>query len=179
MITFVSKGCTHAVDEVISSARLRYAQEREDFHSFFPNMTTLQIRHMLRGQQHSETRRGIVLDLFEAQQASPHDLWTLLLVQACEAKLVERRLAVSEDEDAQLDQLVLDTFVDALSEIPYFLAVEEIQAYVLRASAKALKKALRREHDRTRVTQARAAHEARRARRAFRQAQIRLVRSAD
>jgi hypothetical protein len=178
MITFVSKGCTHAVDEVISSARLRYAHEREDFHAFFPNMTTLEIRHMLRGQQRSETRRGIVLDLFAAQQESPHDLWALLLVQACEAKLVERRLAVSEDEDAQLDQLVFDTFVDALSETPCFLAVEDIQAHVLRTSAQALKKALRREHGRSRLTQERAAREASRARRAFRQAQIHLVRSA-
>jgi hypothetical protein len=117
MITFVSKGCTHAVDEAISNARIRYAQERVDFHAFFPNMTTLEVRHMLRGQQCSDTRREVVLTLFEAQQASPHDLWTLLLVQACEAKLVERRLAVAKGYDAQLDQLVFDTFVDALSDI--------------------------------------------------------------
>jgi len=178
MISFVSKSCTHAVDEAINAARLRYADERDDFHSFFTNMTSLQIRHMLRGQQHSEMRRGIVLRLFAAQQASPHDLWTLLLVQACEAKLVERRLAISKAEDAHLDQLVLDTFVDALSEIPHFLEVYDIQAHVLRASAKALKKALRKDHGQTRLTLARTSREASRARRTFRQSQLRLVYSA-
>ena len=179
MITFVSKGCTHAVDEAISNARLRYAQAREDFHSFFPNMTTLQIRHMLRGQQRSEMRREIVLCLFEAQQASPHDLWTLLLVQACEAKLIERRLAVSHAADTQLDQLVLDTFVDALAEIPHFIEAREIQSHVLRSSAQALKKALRREHGHTRTAKERAARAESRAARSFRQAQVRLVRFAD
>lgn len=172
MITFVSRGCTYAVDEAISAARLRYAHEREDFHSFFPCMTTLQIRHMLRGQQRSATRNEIVLGLFEAQQASPHDLWTLLLVQACEAKLMERRLSVSLGVDRQLDQLVLDTFVEALNDIPQCLEVEAIQGHVLRTSGQALRKALRREHGSTRVAMARAAREASRDRRTFRQAQI-------
>jgi hypothetical protein len=179
MITFVSKGCTHAVDEAITSARLRYSQEREDFHSFFPNMTTLQVRHMLRGQQRSDTRREVVLSLFEAQQASRHDLWTLLLVQACEAKLVERRLAVSEAYDAQLDQLVFDTFVDALSDIPHDLELEDIQLHVLRTSARAFTKALHREHGTTRVERLRAAQHASRVRQVFRQTHLRLARLAD
>ncbi len=176
MITFVSKGCTHAVDEAISSARLRYADERDDFHSFFPCMTTIQIRHMLHGQQRSEERREIVLGLFEAQQQSPHDLWTLLLVQACEAKLMERRLSISIAADRQLDQLVLDTFIEALNGMPDSLEVEEIQGYVLRASGQALRKALRKEHGSTRDTLGRAAREATRARRAFRQNHLRLAR---
>jgi hypothetical protein len=179
MIPFVSKSCTHAVDEAISNARLRYAHEREDFHAFFPNMTTLEIRHMLRGQQRSEPRREIVVCLFEAQQQSPHELWTLLLVQACEAKLVERRLAISNAPDAQLDQLVFDTFVDALTDIPHHLEAPELQSHVLRTSAKALTKALRRDHSRTRITQERAARAASRAARNFRQSQVHLVCFAD
>jgi hypothetical protein len=178
MITFVSKSCTHAVDEAISDARLRYAQERVDFHAFFPNMTTLEVRHMLRGQRRSDTRRAVVLTLFEAQQASPHDLWTLLLVQACEAKLVERRLAVAKGYDAQLDQLVFDTFVDALTDIPQYLALEDIPLHVLRTSARAFTKALHREHGTTRVDRQRAAQHARRVRQAFRQTHLRVVRSA-
>ena len=84
MIEFISKGCTHAVDDVIHNARLQYARERDDFHSFFLNMTSVQVRAILRGQQRSDLRRAIVVRLFEAQQASPHDLWAMLLVQACE-----------------------------------------------------------------------------------------------
>jgi len=179
MISFVSKGCTHAVDEAIRNARIRYSQERDDFHTFFPNMTTLEIRHMLRGQQGSDTRREIVLSLFEAQQASPHDLWTLLLVQACEAKLVARRLAVSKGYDAQLDQLVFDMFVDALSDIPHDLELEDIPSHVLRTSARALTKALHREHGTTRVERQRAAHHASRVRQVFRQTHLRLARLAD
>ncbi len=176
MITFLSKGCTHALDEAISSARLRYADERDDFHSFFPCMTSLQIRHMLRGQQRSDERREIVLGLFEAQQTSPHDLWTLLLVQACEAKLMERRLSVSIAADRQLDQLVLDTFIEALNGIPLALEVEEIQTHVLRTSGQDLRKALRREHGSTRDTLGQRAREASRARREFRQTHLRLAR---
>lgn len=175
MICFLSKNCTRALDSDIDEARLRYAQERDDFHSFFPNMTTVQIREMLRGLRRSDAHRELVSWLFAAQQESPHVLWTLLLVQACEAKLIERRRSVSNAADPQLDHLVFDTFVHALSEIPHDLEMHEVASHVLRASGRALTKALRREHGTTRADRQRAALGVRRARRVFRQTPLRLV----
>jgi hypothetical protein len=179
MIQFFSKNCTRDLDSSIHEARLRYAQERDDFHSFFPNMTSVQIREMLRGLQRSDTHREIVYWLFAAQQESPHDLWRLLLVQACEAELVARRRTVSNAADAQLDHLVFDTFIDALNDIPRDLETREVSAHVLRTSAHALTKALRREHGTTRADRQRAAQGVRRARRTFRQTPLRLVGSPE
>ena len=179
MIMFNAKGCTRALDEAIRAARLQYAEPRDYFYKVFPNLTSLDVRHVLHGERSSELRRDFVRRLFAAQRQDPHDLWTLLLVQAFEAELVERRRSITLSVDKPLDQLVLDTFVHALAHIPESLPVGAIEAHVLRTAGVDLRKALRREHGSTRVTMERAARDASRARRAFRHTPVRLLVSGE
>lgn len=147
MVYFLFKNGTRTLDYDIHNARIRYAQERLEFHSFFTNLTVPQIQDILRTPRTTlplnDTRKQTVGRLFDAQQQDPHDLWTLLLVQACETQLVERRLAISKGEDERLDALVLETFLATLANLPWSIEREGLQSYALRASGAALRKALR------------------------------------
>jgi len=147
MVSFQFKNCTRALDSNIHSARIRYAQERLEFHSFFSNLTVAGIQEALRAPRMSialhEKRKSTVARLFRAQQQDPHDLWTLLLVQACETQLVDRRLAISKKEDERLDALVLVTFMAVLADLPWSVEHEDMQSYALRTSGTALRHALR------------------------------------
>ncbi len=147
MISVLFKDCTRTLDSDIQLARVRYALERLEFHSFFPHLTVRGIQNVLRAPRTSvasaDTRRDTVARLFDAQQQDPHDLWTLLLVQACEAQLVERRLALPRSGGTHLDSLVVDTFVAVLDNLPPSIEREDMQAYALRASKVALQDALR------------------------------------
>ena len=85
----------------------------------------------------------VVRELFDAQQESPHRLWTLLLLQAFEAELVLRRRAISTEEDIALDNVIVETFIDALSDIPQSVDDDDRRSYVLRLSRQKLRQAMR------------------------------------
>lgn len=135
-------GCTRILDNVILEQRIRYAAERDDFHTYFEFATVRDIQRILRGQTPREdvheSRRDTVIDLLCAQQRSPHTLWTLLLIQAFEDDLIARRRALSETEDVALDNLVLGTFIEALDAIPHLVEAEDLRRWVLHASRRAL-----------------------------------------
>ena len=154
MLSLLHIGCTRVLDTAIADQRKRYAAERIDFHTYFPFKTIRDIQRILREppseddyeyddeDEGSADRRSIaVQDLLRAQQESPHKLWTLLLVQAFEPLLIRRRRALSTEDDAVLDSLVAETFVNATQDIPY--QVCDPRPYVVDLSRRRLAKAMR------------------------------------
>jgi hypothetical protein len=143
----LSKDCTRTLDVAIAEERVRYASERLDFHSYFDCVTVTQLQNIIRRETKptdpDETRKELIGDLFRAQQASPHRLWELLILQAVERALVKRRQALSPADDTHLDELVVSTFVAVLQSIPVSVWCEDVQGYVLRVSRSALARKLR------------------------------------
>jgi hypothetical protein len=153
MLSPIVPGCTAALQSEIADQRARYAGERVDFHARFnagfpesesgPVTVGLILRTLRCAQQDEEgCRRHLVVDLLDAQQESPHRLWTLLLLVAFERDLVRRRRALSGAPDAALDQIVVDTFVAAVEDLPYSVSPDDLRAHVLRTWARGLRKAL-------------------------------------
>jgi len=147
-ISFLSVGCTASLDSSIAEQRVRYAGERVDFHDYFDVLTVADIQRILRGGtalvDKYATRKEVVVRLLEAQRGSPHALWTLLLLQAFEAELVERRKALSTRESATLDSFLLLTFLDALQSIPSWLEEDEVRKHVLTESKVRLNGAIKK-----------------------------------
>jgi hypothetical protein len=148
MISPIQKGFTRVLDAAIAEERKQYALERNDFHSFFPEETVRDIQRILRERRPRsvppKTRGYTVQALLGAQRTRPHRLWRLLLLQAFERDLLRRRRALSQEASAVLDQLVVETFLGALEAMPYSLYEDDLRAYVLTASRKALDNAIGR-----------------------------------
>ena len=151
MLSPLEPGCTRSLDSAIADQRHRYAAERVDFHTYFAFETVADIQHILRKEgrrdqddPHFKTRRDVISDLLHAQRESPHELWTLLLLQAFETRLIQRRRALgAEEPDPSLDHLVVETFVRALQTLPHSLSSDELSWHVHRASRRQLADALR------------------------------------
>jgi hypothetical protein len=136
MFSLLHLGCTRTLDLAIAQERVRYAAERTDFHDFFDCTTLAQIQRTLRGTPGGHAHSVVVNALLRAQRDSPHLLWTLLLLQAFEETLVLRRraLALSTDEDPELDAVVLESFLAALENMPDHLEGYRLRAYALKVS---------------------------------------------
>jgi hypothetical protein len=134
---------TSFLDAAIAEQRARFAAERDDFHDFFDGKTVGGLQKILRTSPQrgpgSKERTELVSDLLVAQRHRPHALWALLLVQAFESLLVRRRRALSRVEDAALDARVVETFVEALDDLPNSRDEETLVRFVVVASAAALK----------------------------------------
>jgi hypothetical protein len=150
MLSLILPGCTRSLDSAIADARVRHAAERLDFHAHFEFMTVDEIQRILRNEDRRHgldeprpRRQDLIVDLLEAQQENPHRLWALLLVVAFERELVKRRRSLSAAPDVALDQLVVDTFIATVEDIPYALGTYELRAHVLRAWGTRLRKAMR------------------------------------
>jgi len=118
MLSLLHSGCTRVLDLAILEERVRYAQERVDYHELTRDRPVQAIQRILRDRNAPDRRFWVIADLLEAQRTNPHRLWELLLVQAFESTLVRRRLAVSVLPNAALAELVLHTFLEALQYPP-------------------------------------------------------------
>ena len=143
-------GFTRSLDSAIADQRVRHAAERLDFHAHFEFMTVEKLLRILRKKDRRDDlderytrRQDLVVDLLEAQQEHPHGLWTLLLLVAFERELVQRRRSLPAAPAVALDQLVVDTFVATLEDIPRAIDAYELRAHVLRAWGRRLRKAMR------------------------------------
>ena len=143
-------GFTRSLDSAIADQRVRHAAERLDFHAHFEFMTVEKLLRMLRKKDRRDDldepctrRQDLVVDLLEAQQEHPHGLWTLLLLVAFERELVQRRRSLPDAPAVALDQLVVDTFVATIEDIPRAIDAYELRAHVLRAWGRRLRKAMR------------------------------------
>jgi hypothetical protein len=138
-ITFTTKGCTLALASDIHHARVRYAEERCDFHDFFDNLPVPRIQKILRGSIRPRTlldrRASVVTRLLRAHREAPHRLWELLLVEAFEGTLVARRAALSTAVDPALDAAAVDTFLAALVHIPFAIDDDALLSFVTDLSA--------------------------------------------
>ena len=147
MLSLLHIGSTRVLDTAIVDERALYASERLDFHSFFEFRTVRDIQRVLRRQARdanaAQDRLGVVRDLLDAQQQSPHRLWTLLLLQAFEPELLRRRREISLEEDVALDNVLVETFIEAVTDIPEGVCVVHLRAYVLRVSREKLSDAMR------------------------------------
>jgi hypothetical protein len=134
MFSLLQDGCTSVLDSAIADARLAYASERDDFHTYFRYETVAQIQRLTRGRV--RTHRSAIFTglLLRAQKESPHDLWTLLLAQALESHLVDRRRALGLHDDATLDAQVFEDFLAAVEDIPVHINAEDLKKYVLLAA---------------------------------------------
>jgi hypothetical protein len=150
MLSLIVPGFTRSLDPAIADQRVRHASERLDFHARFELMTVETILRILRNKARRDDldglrppRRELVVDLLWAQQEHPHGLWTLLLLVAFERELVRRRRSLPAAPAVGLDQLVVDTFVATVEDIPHNLDPYELRAHVLRAWGRRLRKAMR------------------------------------
>ncbi len=146
MISLLHTDCTRVLDGAVAQERVRYAAERLDFHFLVGSRTVREIHRILREEASSDefvTRPKMIAKLLRAQQASPHPLWTLLLTQAFESLLVRRRRALSAEDDASLDQIVVETFAGALEDIPHEIDFCELRTYVVARSRWRLARAIR------------------------------------
>jgi len=143
-------GFTRSLDSAIADQRVRHAAERLDFHAHFELMTVEKLLRILRKEDRRDhldefcpRRQDLVVDLLEAQQEHPHGLWTLLLLVAFERELVRRRRSLPAAPAVALDQLVVDTFVATIEDLPHAIGPYELRAHVLRAWDRRLRKAMR------------------------------------
>lgn len=152
MLSPIVPGCTRSLDSAIAEARRLHAAERLDFHAHFEFMTVDEIQRILRREKNRRDRDldeprmprpEVIVELLDAQQSHPHRLWTLLLLVAFERELVRRRRSLSVAPDVALDDLVIDTFLATLDDLPQAISPYELRPHVLRASARRLRKAMR------------------------------------
>ena len=150
MRSLIVPGFTRSLDSAIADQRIRHAAERLDFHAHFEFMTVRKIQRILRRKDRRDRRdeprtrrQELVVALLEAQQERPHGLWTLLLLVAFERDLVRRRRSLWAAPADALDQLVIDTFVATVEDIPHGIDPYELRAHVLRAWDRRLRKAMR------------------------------------
>jgi hypothetical protein len=143
-------GSSRSLDSAIADQRVRHAAERLDFHAHFEFMTVEKLLRILRKEDRRDRldefcprRQDLVVDLLEAQQERPHGLWTLLLLVAFERELVRRRRALPAAPAVALDQLVVDTFVTSIEDLPHAIGPYELRAHVLRAWGRRLRRAMR------------------------------------
>ena len=141
--------CTRALDPVIAEERVRHASERVDFHEYFPRITISQLQARLRGGRPTiddgRSRGDLLNALLVAQLESPHRLWELLILQVAESKLVKRRQRLGAPDDARIDALVVETFLDALQDLSVFLRGSGGLSYAMRISGKTVRRKLREE----------------------------------
>ncbi len=130
------------LDLAIVAERARYAAERCDYDACTAGTPVREILTALDRKPAAATRRVLVDLLLDAQCTSPHRLWELLLVRAFQAELVRRRRAISVADDAEIDALVIETFLAAMVNPPWSVDLEGLAVYVLRTSRRALTKAL-------------------------------------
>jgi len=160
MRSLMIPGFTRSLDSAIADQRVRHAAERLDFHAYFEFMTVEKLLRILRKKDRRDDlderytrRQDLVVDLLDAQQEHPHGLWALLLLVAFERELVRRRRSLRAAPAVSLDQLVVDTFVATVEDIPHGVGPYELRAHVLRAWDRRLRKAMRdRPLPRTRTT---------------------------
>ena len=150
MRSLMIPGFTRSLDSAIADQRVRHAAERLDFHAHFEFMTVEKLLRILRKEDRRDDvderytrRQDLVVDLLEAQQERPHGLWTLLLLVAFERELVRRRRSLPAAPAVALDQLVVDTFVATIEDLPPAIGPYELRSHVLRAWGRRLRKAMR------------------------------------
>jgi hypothetical protein len=150
MRSLMIPGFTRSLDSAIADQRVRHAAERLDYHAYFEFMTVEKLLRILRKKDRRDDlderytrRQDLVVDLLEAQQERPHGLWTLLLLVAFERDLVGRRRSLPAAPAVALDQLVVDTFVATIEDLPRAIDPYELRAHVLRAWGRRLRKAMR------------------------------------